>query len=63
MDERQDAIFRKMTPQERLHVAGEMYAYAKSVAEQAGDTVAGRIERYERTRKTSQHDRRNTQSA
>lgn len=58
MSKEQDAIFRKMTPQERLHIAGGMYAYAKNAAKQAGDTVASRMERYERTRKTSQHHRR-----
>lgn len=60
MSKQQDDIFRKMTPQERLHIAGEMYAYAQHITEQVGDTVAGRMERHERARKTSHDHRRSS---
>lgn len=45
----QDEIFRKMTPEKRLHIAGEMYDFAKKVvARESGERI------YERIRKANQ---------
>lgn len=52
--DKQDEIFRKMTPGRRLHIAGEMYDFAKKIIASEDDTI------YDRIRKASYKNRGRT---
>jgi len=41
----QDEIFRKMTPERRLRLAGEMYEFAKKIVVGQGEQIYERIRR------------------
>lgn len=50
----QDKIFRKMSAEKRLHIAGEMFDFAKKLIASEGDTI------YDRIRKASYKNRGRT---